>query len=182
MLLPGTIFEVKGSGIWPLSWVYALVEPPGRGSHYGMILLWYKGDYIILESIGKGIAIGRLSFYAARDLRFYWPAGATPGDGKRAAWNLTAYGRLPFDYFLIAKLVIQGVFLLLKHPWRKIKVKELSWVANSAFICTEAAYQPWAEIGFDFTEGNAPIPSAFRKAVLEGRLTEITSDFWRTRE
>lgn len=177
MLLPGTIFAVKGPGSGPMKWILKLqnllINPPCDECHYGLILLCYKGDYVILESIEKGIAIGRLSFYDMKNLRFYWPSGATTEDGKKAAWELTKYGRCPYDFLLIGKLFIQGILLLLKHPWHKIKVEELSWTADSAFICSEAAIWPWYQVGYDVLQGLAEIPSGIRKAVIEGRLQEI---------
>jgi len=60
MLQPGDIFAVKGKGIiGKLS--SKLMAPPTDRFHFGLV--WEKADkdHIILESIAKGIAVGRLS-------------------------------------------------------------------------------------------------------------------------
>ncbi len=67
----GDIFATKGGGI--TGWASRnLFTPYTDRFHHG--ILWKHlggGDFIILESISKGIAVGRLSWYRGKNIEFY---------------------------------------------------------------------------------------------------------------
>lgn len=177
MLEPGDIFAVKGKGI--LGWLASkLMAPATDRFHFGLIWQKVDGDYIILESIAKGIAVGRLSMYEGKDVEFY--RVACPEDLRaQAPIELTKWGRAKYDYLLVVKLVIQGLWLVLKHliiegKFRRIRAEELSWTQNDSLVCTEGA-----DIGFDAVGVNVipievcPTPSEFKQAELDERIHKI---------
>ncbi len=72
ILYPADIGATRGSG--PLLWLSQhLIEPKTDRIHFFVIgdYLPWDNDYVILESIGKGIAVGRLSYYAPEDVEIY---------------------------------------------------------------------------------------------------------------
>ena len=170
-LQPGDIFATKGSGF--LSWLSrSLMAPETDRYHFGLI--WEKAgdDWVILESISKGLSVGRLSFYKGADIKFYrancyqYLRGAAP-------LELTRWGRSLYDYLLITKLIVQGLWLLLWHR-RRIKPEELTWSQDNALICTEAVDIAYDAVGVNVIPIHVcPTPSAFRQAELEGRISEI---------
>ncbi|GAI92573.1 unnamed protein product, partial [marine sediment metagenome] len=69
-----------------------LMEPETDRYHYGIILQKWQEDYLILESISKGLSIGRLSFYEGADIKFY-RVDCPQGLRKAAPFELTRWGR-----------------------------------------------------------------------------------------
>jgi len=175
-LQSGDIFAVKGEGTLA-KLASKLTEPYTDRFHYGLIWRRIGSDYYILESIGKGVAIGRLSFYAGQDVKIYrvnCPAGLR----RLAPAALTKYGRSKYDYLLLAKIVIQGFCTIFKnfckgegiHP---IRAEDLTWSHNSALVCTEAVDIAYLSVGVNLTGGTCPTPSAFKQAELDGVITEL---------
>jgi hypothetical protein len=170
-LQPGDIFATKGSGF--LSWLSRSCTAPDTDRfHYGIILREYQDDYLILESIGKGLSVGRLSFYEGANIKFY-RAACLLHLREAAPLELTRWGRSLYDYLLIIKLIVQGLWLLLWHR-RRIKPEELTWSQDNALICTEAVDIAYDAVGVNIIPiHTCPTPSAFRQAELEGRISEI---------
>jgi hypothetical protein len=170
-LQPGDIFATKGEGI--TGWLNSnLIEPETDRFHYGLIWLKCGDDRLILESIGKGIAVGRLSFYDGEDIKFY-RVNCPRGLRIAAPVELTKWGRSLYDYLLVAKLVIQGLWLLLWHR-RRIRAEELTWSQDNALTCTEAVDVAYDAVGVNIIPlGTCPIPSAFKQAEVDGKLTPL---------
>lgn len=176
-LQPGDIFATKGSGF--LSWLSrSLMAPETDRYHFGLI--WEKAgdDWVILESISKGLSVGRLSFYKGADIKFYrancyqYLRGAAP-------LELTRWGRSRYDYLLVAKLIVQGMWLLLKQMVtpghsKGIRPEELTWSQDNALICTEAVDIAYDAVGVNIIPlHTCPTPSAFRQAELDGRIRRL---------
>ena len=178
-LQPGDIFATKGSGF--LGWLsFSLMAPATDRFHYGIILRkWrYEGidDYLILESISKGLSVGRLAFYKGADIKFY-RVDCPQGLRKAAPFELTRWGRSLYDYLLVAKLVVQGLWLLLWHR-RRIRSEELTWSQDNALICSEAVDIAYDAVGVNIIPLHVcPTPSAFRQAEIDGRIVEIKEVF-----
>lgn len=173
-LQPGDIFATKRGGL--IGWLNSkLTAPETDRFHYGLVWLKHGDDYLILESISKGIAIGRLSFYQGEDIQFY--RVNCPKNLRAAApVELTKWGRSLYDYLLFAKLVVQGLWLLLWHR-RRIRAEELTWSQDNALICTEAVDVAYDAVGVNMIPIHVcPIPSAFRQAEIDGRIIEIKED------
>jgi len=175
-LEPGDIGGVKGMGLLP-KLNSKLTQPYTDRFHYFLVWERVGNDYLILESIGKGIAIGRLSFYDGQDVKFY--RVNCPSELRYAApYALTKWGRSKYDYPLILSIIIQGLWTIFKnfckgesvHP---IKASDISWKHNSALVCTEAVDIAYLSVGVSLTGGTVPLPSAFKQAELDGLMEEI---------
>lgn len=176
-LEPGDIFSTKGEGI--LGWLSRnLTAPPTDRFHYGLVWGKVDDDYLILESITKGIAVGRLSLYEGADIKFY-RVNCPKELREQAPIELTRWGRSLYDYLLIPKLAIQGIALFIEQfftegRFRRIRAEELTWVHNNSFLCTEAVDIAYDAVGVNIIPAETcPIPSAFRQAELDGRITEV---------
>lgn len=175
-LKSGDIFAVKGAGTLA-KLASKLTEPYTDRFHFGLVWRRTGNDYLILESIGKGVAVGRLSFYAGQDVKIY--RVDCPASLRRLApAALTKYGRSKYDYLLLYKIVIQGFWTIFKnlckgegiHP---IRAEDLTWSHNNAFVCTEAVDIAYLSVGVSLTGGVCPTPSAFKQAELDGLMEEL---------
>lgn len=176
-LYPGDIFAVKGKGL--LGWACRnLIKPSTDRVHFGMIgdYIPWDDDYVILESIGKGIAVGRLSFYDSKDIEIYRRTLPNWKElGKRAAAELTEAGRGKYDYLLILDLLIQSLGKLLTE-WHlpPYDYDSFEYTYNDAFICTEAAAEGWRLAGFPlFPPYVVPMPAAFKQSLIDGNIEQI---------
>jgi len=177
----GDIFATKASGLLGrLS--SALMYPPTDRFHFGLISRKVKDmdgteDYEILESTGKGITPGRLSFYGEQDIKVYrvnCPAYLR----HQAPIELTKYGRSKYDYLLIIKIVIQGTWTIFRNwimgeGFHPICADDLTWSHDNALVCTEAVDIAYLSVGISLTGGICPTPSAFKQAELDGLMEEI---------
>ncbi|MBA7574745.1 hypothetical protein ES708_16560 [subsurface metagenome] len=174
-LQPGDIFATRGSGL--LGWLSRrLMEPENDRYHYGIILQKWQEDYLILESISKGLSIGRLSFYEGADIKFY-RVDCPQGLRKAAPFELTRWGRSRYDYLLVAKLVAQGLWLLL---WlrRRIRPEELTWSQDNVLLCSEGVDIAYDAVGVNIIPLHVcPTPSAFKQAEFDGRIKELKEVF-----
>lgn len=175
----GDIFAIKSKGI--IGWLACKVfNPETDRFHFGIVWLKVKDDWIILESINKGIAVGRLSFYKGQDIKFY-RVNCSYGLRRKAGATLTKYGRSKYDYRLIVKIAVGCLLAFFKilfteFKFRKLKAEDLlSWRSDNSLICTEAAELPYRKL--PLTNPNAPpLPSAFKQAKIEGRISEIKGE------
>ncbi|MBA7680597.1 hypothetical protein ES703_88918 [subsurface metagenome] len=174
-LQSGDIFATKGSGF--LGWLSrSLMMPETNRFHYGIILHEWQGDYLILESISKGLSVGRLSFYKGADIKFY-RVNCDEDLREAAPLELTRWGRSLYDYLLVAKLVVQGLWLLLWHR-RRIRPEELTWSQDNALLCSEAVDIAYDAVGVNIIPIHVcPTPSAFRQAEFDGKIEEIKEVF-----
>ena len=177
-LQPGDIFATEGKG--PAGWaVRNLISPSTDRFHFG--ILWKKlpnNDFIILESIRKGLAVGKLSWYSDRDIVFY--RVDCPWDLRSIAANgLVDYGRAMYDFMLIPKIVvgiIAALFEILtkERKIRKPTAEDFPYGENSSLICTEAVDIAYDSVGVNIIpEGVIPLPNAFKQAELDGRISQI---------
>ncbi len=188
-LYPADIGATRGSG--PLLWFSQhLIEPKTDRIHYFIIgdYLPWDDDYVILESIGKGIAVGRLSFYKPEDVEIYRVVlSQTPEQNlgkrrteefydvrRRAAAELTRVGRARYDYILFAQIALGALTLLLRGklpPWRP---EQFPYGRDGKYICTEAANFCWRAVGHPIIPpGVVPLPAGFAQALQEGRIRKI---------
>ena len=182
-LFPADIGATRGKG--PLLWFsQSLIEPKTDRVHFFLIsnYLPWDDDYIILESIGKGIAVGRLSFYKPEDVEIYRVnIGTDPRMGelrkqlrRRAAAELTKVGRARYDFILILEIALGALTLLLRGklpPWR---AKDFPYGRDRKFICTEAANFGWRAVGHPIIKpGVVPLPAGYKQALIEHRIRKI---------
>ncbi len=182
-LYPADICATRGKG--PLLWFSRnLLEPKTDRIHFFVIKQYipWNDDYEILESIGKGIAIGRLSFYKPEEVEIY--RVNLGGDSRlrdvqillrrQVVGELSKVGRARYDYILYLQLIVGGISLLLRGKLPPWKPEQVPYGRNKAYICTEAARYGWRAVGHSiFKEGVAPTPSAFKRALIDGRMRKI---------
>jgi len=174
----GDIFATKGGGI--TGWASRnLFTPYTDRFHHGILWKHLGGvDFIILESISKGIAVGRLSWYRGKNIEFY--RVNVDEDLRFAAPDgLIEWGRARYDYWLIAKIFLGAVVACVRILWkehrlRKLRAEDLPYGRNDALICTEAVQVALLSVGVAVIDpGIVPLPSAFRQAELEGRIRRV---------
>lgn len=179
--LPADIGAVVGSG--PMRWASEnmLVPHTDRIHHFlmGDYIPW-DDDYVILESISKGIAVGRLSFYAPGSFEVYrrnldgLDAEAAMLVRKKVAADLTWKGRSRYDWMLYLQLFAGAVSLMARRQFPPYDPAQLPYGRNKSYICTEAANFGWRLEGYSVIEtGVVPTPAGFRKALNEGILTRV---------
>ena len=182
-LFPADICATRGKGL--LLWFSQhLLEPKTDRIHFFIIgdYLPWDDDYVILESINKGIAVGRLSFYKPEEVEIYrvnqGPGTLVPKLApmlrRRVAAELTKVGRARYDFSLYIQLALGGLSLLLRGKLPPWKPEQIPYGRNQAYICTEAARYGWRAVGHPiFKEGVAPTPSAFKQALLDNKMRKI---------
>ncbi len=159
----------------------ALMSPKTDRGHY--FLVWEylpdEQDYLILESINKGIAITRMSKYKGQGVKFF--EVDCPADLRHSTpIALTKWGESNYDWLLILKLALGGVQVVLKnlikeHKIRKIRAEELPYGTDSALICTEAIQTAYLAVGVPIIDPEiVPTPSAFQQAMYDGMLIELS--------
>lgn len=158
----------------------ALMSPKTDRGHYFLVWKYIPSDddYIILESIGKGLAVSRMSKYKGKGVQFF-EVNCLPEDRNLAPIELTRWGESCYDKLLILKLVFSGIGVIIKNLFkerklRKIRAEELPYSIDKALICTEAVQIAYLAVGFAIVDPEVvPTPSAFKQAELNGTLIPI---------
>lgn len=177
-LQPGDIFATRGKGI--TGWAARnLLSPHTDRFHFGIIWKQMGEDYIILESVSKGIAVGLLSWYDPKDVEVYrvdcfkYLRIAAPD-------QLVIWGRSRYDYFLILKIAFGGLLtffrvLIKEKKLRKLRSEDFPYGQNSELICTEAVDIAYNAVGVNLIpEGVLPLPNAFRQAEQDEKMKKVT--------
>ena len=139
-----------------------------------------EDDYFILESIGTGVRIGRLSWYGgeiAAIFRINHPDSYRIG---MEAWDeFTNFGRWGYDYvffmYLPGDLIrVETRILLKEHRLRRIQPREMPFRTNHSLYCTEGICTSYRKAGWPIVEpGVTPIPAAIVQSYLDGKLIPI---------
>jgi hypothetical protein len=178
ILEPGTIGACKASPGIKIG--NALTSPQTDRGHY--FLVWQyvpeDGDYIILESIDKGVAVSRMSKYRGQGVQFFQVD--CPADLRhQTPIQLTKYGEAHYDWWLIPHLAFHGVVVFIKnlikeHKFRRLRAEELPYDINGSLICTEAIQTAYLAVGVPIIDPDIiPTPSAFKQAELDGMLIRL---------
>lgn len=182
-LLPGDIAGVRGRGL--LRWLSEHLTTPWTDRIHFFIIgdyLPWDDDYVILESINKGVTVGRLSFYKPEDLEIYrvqLPDKTGNPDAEllvrqKAAAAMTRLGRASYDFLLYVHLFAGALNLLVHGKLPPYDPAQLPYGRNGAYICTEAANYGWRYVGHPvIPPGVVPTPAGFEKALIEGRTKRI---------
>ena len=163
---------------------YHVFRPHTKLFHWLIIYEYIpeEQDYIILESIRKGVTVGRLSRYQGSGYRVFRPAVSNPDIGRRACHELTRYGRNGYDWLILLTLPFDCLRIIIRqliierrlHP---IRPCELPYRVDHRLTCTEAANLGWTRVGYPvIPPGVFPLPAAFLEAVRRRRLREVTAD------
>ena len=185
---------VYGSG--PLDWLSEnAVTPHTKLFHFFVIgdYIEEDDDYVILESIGKGTAVGRLSWYAGKQYTvFRMNDPDYVALGKLAAERASIFGRRHYDYALYLKLFTWAAGYWTKElatghfPPRAVRTDQIPYKTDHDFICIELYFAIWNLVGRRIrAHGHAPMPAEVINAVKRGTLVVIDShdgnkSAWRT--
>lgn len=163
-----------------------IFEPQTSLYHFLVIRsrLIEENDYEIIEMLGKGCSIGRLSWYLDRPFVVY-RLNDPDVDllGKKAAKYASKFGRVKYDYMLFVRLpfAIIRCFLrqlLREHTLRRIRPDELNIPWDSIFVCTELPKAIWLEVGKQILQPkDAGMPAAYVKANLLGKTNIVGYHF-----
>jgi len=181
----GDIVGVEGHGTFQ-SLSYAAIEPQTRLYHFLLIgpYIASEDDYMVLESIGKGVAIGRLSWYSAETYEvFRVNHRGAARLGAEAFEKASKFGRMNYDYLLFLKFFADAAGHSWSHLIREGRIPRMTpadfhLVENASFICTEFVVATWDLVNVHVIDpGDAAIPAAFILASRSGRIIPI--DFHR---
>ena len=180
-LRTGDIFTTKGEGItgWALR---HLVTPPTDRFHYGFV--WIKapdGEFLTLESVPpKGEMPGKLSWHGDKeDIQFFRIANCPDNTAYKAPFEALSMARGTYDYLLIIKFILEGIYLFFKilfkeHRTRKLHTTDFHYLQDKLPICTEVVDIGCDSIGYNIIPpGVAPIPNAFKEAELAGKIIRL---------
>ena len=161
----------------PVGWLFS---PETDRFHHFLVWRRVPGDWIILESISKGLAVGRLSMYAGKDVKFYRAECLDAATRARACDELTRYGRSPYDWLLCIRIAwhiaaAEWAALRAGHWLRRIRAEELAVCDDSWLVCTEAVVVAYKLVGWSLVpDGVLPLPCAIEQARLDGLIREVT--------
>lgn len=182
-LLHADIGAVKGSG--PIAWISeSLLVPHSDRLHFFLLgdYIPWDDDYVILESITKGIAVGRLSFYKPEDIEIYRvildfiPENLEKNAilRQKVAAELTNIGRARYDFILYLQLLAGGFTLMCRGKFPPYHASQLPYGRNKKYVCTEAANYGWRIWGHPvIPAGVVPTPSGFEEALVKGIIRRV---------
>lgn len=183
ILQPGDIVGVVAKG--PLGWLNRnFITPHTNLFHFFLIIQEIIGgnDFIILESINKGVAIGRLNWYKNREYVVFRVNDADAWYlGERASQISSKFGRHWYDFGLFFKLAAWALGYCLKeiatgHIPRPVTPGQIPYDRDNVFICTEMVFEAWRLVGIYLrAKGHAPVPAEFILARDRGDIAVIDS-------
>ena len=166
-LQTGDIAGVKGRGFLPKLQTNFILPETDR-FHFFLVGDYVKDDFVILESIGKGVAVGRLSWYKNNDVKFYRVNSPNSKKlGKQATEQATKWGRSRYDYRVYIWIFWQALKLFWgqiteEHSLRRIYITEFPQLPNDKrLLCTELVKEGYRGIFPILTTIMPAFPSAY---------------------
>lgn len=179
-LNPGYICAVSQGILGKLE--NALVVPRTELDHFFMLYHYdfLADDWIIIESIAKGVSIGWLSWYTKLTPVHIYRPNDRDSDNicLLAATNAIAYGRRYYDFPTMARvayITLHEIFKQLmkgKRPW--VSYTCYPAVKDNAVICTELVAQSFRKAGYNvFNPYCLANPPNFISCLVEGIVEEV---------
>ena len=184
---------------------HKLFRPRTTRFHYGIlgekVIHEKELDWVIFESITKGTAVGRLSWYLNDDVEVYrivvrdsdlagYGLDAKSRDtigfnfGVLASLEATNMGRRWYDYRLLAVILWKSLLAMALHLWREGQVyvdyRDLRPIGGLDLACTELVnecFKPYFPV---IDERFLATPANFKQSVLDGRLRTVAK--WKPEE
>jgi len=172
-LQTGDIFAVKGKGFFAFL-NRKLIKPYTDRFHFGLLgdYIPEEDDWVILESINKGVAVGRLSFYDLNDVEFYRINDVDSAEkGTYATIQATLWGREKYDYRLFIKLIYYALKALIKY--HSIWYTDIPNIEDKRLICTELVDEAYRFVFPVFDARYEATPSHFKERVREGYIIKL---------
>jgi len=177
---PGDIVGVKSKGILPWLSKNAIV-PSTDLFHFFLIGDRIGDDYEILESIGKGVAVGRLSWYKDREYTVFRVNREDAAALGETVFKVSSrFGRHSYDWKLYAKIFAWALGYWLKEiatlhiPPRPVYPTQIPYKTDEDFICVELVLAAWKLVEVRLREhGHAPVPAEIQLAYERGDLVVI---------
>jgi hypothetical protein len=175
----GDVFATVGG--FPIGTLAKLIFIPYTDRfHFGLV--WRREDdgWLIIESVGKGIAVNYLERYTNCDIEFY-RVNCDKEIREKAPSKLAHFGYCGYDYILFLRLLLRVIKLywaMIKNKElpRKLKAEDMPLDDDSQFICTEGVDIAYDQAGFRLIpEKTLAIPSAYKQVELDGRMTRLFS-------
>lgn len=181
---PGDIVGVRG-GKGPLTWLsYHAIVPHTPLFHF-LLIRDRRGseDYEVLESIGKGVAVGRLSWYQKQEYVVFRPNHENADVMGRLAADLASkFGRRKYDWKLYLKIFAWALGYWTKEvftghiPPRPVTPAQIPYRTDHDLICVELVFEAWKNVGFKIRAyGHAPVPAEVILAGDRGDIQVIDS-------
>ena len=185
-LQPGDFFAISGNdwfGRFQRFMLTRYMDPPSDRNHFGLLWEEHEGDWIVWESIPKGVVCDYLSNYKdERTIQFFRPV-CDEAISKEAPEKLVEYGRDLYDFLLIGKMIWDAFAGTLRMLWREHRLRrfrpdEFTYKPNHAMICTEVVLQGYHEAGYDIAPPAwMPFPNVLEWARLQGRVRRLDIDW-----
>jgi len=178
---PGDIVGVRG-GKGPITWLSNhCVVPQTNLFHFFLIGDQVGDDYEILESIGKGVAVGRLSWYKDREYTVFRVNHEKALSLGASVFRMASkFGRRQYDWKLYVKIFAWALGYWLKEiftghipPW-PVYPTQIPYKADDDFICVELVFAAWKLADVRLRKhGHAPVPAEVILAQDRGDLFVI---------
>ena len=182
----GYIFRVRDDG--KLGWLSErMFAPHTRYVHHGLVSRFYRherggrGDYMTVESIGKGVTTGRLyEDYIDKGKEVQILRHTDPK--KRAYSSLivseaTRMGDIHYDYLLCAYLIGSVIWKLAHFKKPPYTPEDFRYRVDGQVICTElvaeSAERAGTLVNMDLRyvpPDLLPFPCLFERALIDGTL------------
>jgi hypothetical protein len=157
-----------------------ILESQGEGTIVETVVDLLIHIMVKKGAVGQAIAIGCLSMYDGKDLRFFRPVYVDKDRRHHVPAMLACYGRNSYGYDYISKLVVGSLLkwagiMLKERRFRRLNVIEVPYVSEGkSLICTVAPDLGYLLIGEVLLPlGVTATPNAYEQAVKDGILEEL---------
>ena len=156
----------------------SLFRPRTTRFHYGILgeYILKDDDFTIFESIAKGTAVGRLSWYLNEDVEVYRVVGPDY-IGVLASLEATNMGRRRYDFRLLGVIAWKSLLAMVGHLWREGEVYvdycDLRPIGGLDLLCTELVHECFKPYFPVIDERFLATPANFKQSVLDGKLVTV---------
>ena len=179
-LKPGYICAVHQGFLGKLEMIFN--EPATNYDHFFLLYRCdeKQDDWAIIESIGSGVRVGKLSWYSNYfDVDIFKPNSLEADEiCARAADISIDYGRKSYDWFAVVYVTcvtLREIFKqLIKFKRPRVSYTVYKRSSKKRVICTELVGDTLSEAGFDIFDMNyLASPPNFMQQYLNGKVLKV---------